>query len=292
MICRYEVTLNSVSLASVDPSILIHDVQYETPNYSRNLFQIANRHGARPGKTHKERAAVRVTFEIREYDIVDRQEVLSKIINWAKLGGDLRINDRPGKRLLCVLDEYPAINSVLKWTDELSMTFAAYDIPYWQGLEQFTIEEPYRKSPTGVKRDTYQDFILAVPGDAPISLPDAIIVENWTSGAEANHLYLDIQNFSRDDGLLSVYQPQFPARTSGIFEYSFDERQILTFTLSYNNQVVNLQGQDIFGQNAYDQWLSCGQENTLGISLTQRSSGPFYTPLDADITVQWRGYWE
>lgn len=297
MTCRYEVTLNNVTMASLDSSILIHDVQYEAPNYERNLFKIANLQGRRPGKAYKERAAVKITFEIHEYDTDDRQGVLTKIINWAKNGGDLRINDRPGQKLICVCDEFPVISSVCKWTDTLSITFAAYDIPYWQSVDLYTTSAQYRKTASTTKADTFQHFTLDVPGDAMFAVPRIITVEDFTTGeSDIAQIYLEMENYTRDDGLMAVTYP-LPTGVTADIEYSYDEQQIMTFDISYGTTVETLQGRyNSAVSNTCDLWLSCGKQNDVGLSLTKRgynsSSQVVYTPLNADVEMKWRGYWE
>lgn len=132
MVSRYEVTLNNVSMASLSNDLLILDVHYDPPEYSYSTYQVANRQGAGIYNKKKQSAKVRVDFEIHVYAIDQRQEVLQDVIEWCKDGGVLEINDRDGQQLVCICESLPSIDSVRDWTSPISVTFAAYDVPYWQ----------------------------------------------------------------------------------------------------------------------------------------------------------------
>jgi hypothetical protein len=65
--------------------------------------------------------------------------VLQDIVKWAWNGGVLEVNDRDGQQLNCICEAYPSIDSVRDWTNPLSITFAAYEIPYWQDKTATTL---------------------------------------------------------------------------------------------------------------------------------------------------------
>lgn len=233
MTCRYEVTLNGVSLASLDPSILITNVQYEPPNYAPTTTTIANRHGARVLKRQKGRAAVTVRFMVRAYGIADRQSVLQDIISWARDGGDLRINDRPGQFLQCICDQLPAVDSVRDWTAEMSITFAAYAIPYWQEVEYTTVTIPVAGTSTlGAFGEMY------VPGNAPKALveldvyvdDDSHLQELWIETGDD----IDQQNLNYQDS--SMFKVRLGGRhgENTHCAVSFDENGIMAITLEYD----------------------------------------------------------
>ena len=168
MISRYEVTLNGISLASIHPSILITDVSYSPPSYALETFASAKRQGARIRRTYKETAECSVTFAIRAYDIKERQKICQDICRWAKDGGDLRVNDREGQKLQCICGKLPAVGSVRGWTDEMTISFSAYALPYWHEVIPTTL------SLTG----SSGSGTLFVPGSAPETLVEAVITAN------------------------------------------------------------------------------------------------------------------
>lgn len=132
MISRYNVKLNNVSLSSIDARLLILDVQYSPVSMQRKQFRLAHRHGLFTDETYYEKCSVTIIFQLRIYGIAERQSVIQQISSWAKDGGELEINDRPGKKLMCLCDDYPHADSVKQWLNELSVTFTAYSYPFWQ----------------------------------------------------------------------------------------------------------------------------------------------------------------
>lgn len=169
MISRYEVVLNGISLESLSPHIVITDVSYAPPQYQRDLFTLAQRQGGRIVRSYKEKASVSISFQIRAYDIIERQGICQKICHWAKDGGDLRINDRPGQKLVCVCDSPPAIESVRGWTEELTVVFAAYAIPYWQAVEPTEVTLNIEHQSSVPYEEAGVPFSIFVPGNAPLA---------------------------------------------------------------------------------------------------------------------------
>ena len=125
-------------MESLDSSILIRDVSYQEPWRAYGTYKIAGRDGARIYNSYKEKATVTVSFDIREYDIEDRQTVCQTVCAWAKNGGVLKVNDRPDQQLKCICETLPSITSALRWTETLNIVFAAYALPYWQDTTETT----------------------------------------------------------------------------------------------------------------------------------------------------------
>ena len=296
-VSRYTVTLNGISMASLDSTIAILDVKYEMPRYKRNLFQLADRNGARPGRTYKDRAAVSVEFEIHEQDIFKRQAVCQQIISWAKDGGELQINDRPGQKLVCVCEELPFIDSVCKWTDFLTVMFAAYDVPYWQEITPTIAEFDYESGSATTDWDSaYDEYELSVPGNAPYTLVEMQITDFTTQAPQTN---ISVINTSRDDG-------EFSQSKSGAFileQYSrvvleYDENMIVSYYFEYyystaqeyrkSNQLGYLDGIDEIRAN-------CGKPNVIKFrygSSNTAATPPTFTPYACKVTFKARGLWE
>ena len=132
MISRYSVSLGNVSLAGLDENIYVSDISYQAASPSRSTNQIAARDGQYSGENeHFSEAKVAVTFMARAYDTADRQEIIQKVAAWAAGGGWLTTSDRPGQRLYVVCTRYPAVTSVMRWTENLSLEFTAFDYPFW-----------------------------------------------------------------------------------------------------------------------------------------------------------------
>lgn len=170
MISRYQVVLNGISLQSLSTDILITDISYPEPRIQLSTYTRAKRDGAGIHQRYKDKTVVSIRFMIRAYDIARRQQICQQVRNWAKDGGDLRINDRPGQRLVCICEYIPMLNSVRNYTEEIEIQFAAYAVPYWQEL----IPESISLSGSSANGDFY------VPGDAPETVVEAIITANAT----------------------------------------------------------------------------------------------------------------
>lgn len=132
MISRYEVSLNGISLASLNEKILIIDVLHPAPSYYYETIGSVKRNGVRIQREYKEKQLCTIRFAIREYDIRLRQKICQAVCTWARYGGKLKVNDRDGEYLDCVCEGIPSVTSVRDWTETLEVTFAAYVIPYWQ----------------------------------------------------------------------------------------------------------------------------------------------------------------
>lgn len=297
MISRYEVTLNGTSMGEVSENIIIKDVQYEKPKYKRNLFQLADRHGSRPGKAYKDRAAVTIVFEIHEYGVADRQRVLADIITWARNGGDLRINDRPGQKLICVCEEFPAIESVRDWTNDLSIMFAAYACPYWQEVNPTIVTHQYSNRSATTLEDAFEEVEMFVPGNAPYTLLE-MRIENF----ETVRTYIGVENASRDDGLFDQHGGMVDGdaitKLANVLEY--DENMIMQYYIYeyYEEQQRYIKKDQQGWLVGIDEIrLTCGQNNTIKFRYGQWNA-PYddnpesFTPRACTVTFTARGLWE
>lgn len=139
MISRYEAFLNGVSLQSISPDILIHDISYGAPVFQDDTYSVAKRNGARLFRRSFDSISVTIKFEIHAYSVANRQAICQAVCMWAKGGGQLKTNDREGLFLQCVCSQFPTIESARNWTDELTIAFTAYTFPFWQDVAQTSI---------------------------------------------------------------------------------------------------------------------------------------------------------
>lgn len=171
MISRYEATLNGVALSSIHPNILILDVNYQPPETEFSTYTVAKRQGARIHREVINSLSVSISFEIHSYSTMERQQICGMVSLWAKDGGLLEINDRPGQRLRCVCSEKPTIQSVRNWTDPVNVTFTAYALPFWE--ERDYAEKAFSAGTSG-------DGFLNVPGSVDGAMIEVDIVANAT----------------------------------------------------------------------------------------------------------------
>lgn len=162
---RYSVTLNGEPLLQISPNIIITDINYDSPKVNIETYNVAKRHGSIIHRQYVDKKSVTISFMIREYTTARRQAVCSSVIKWAKKGGVLKINDRPGQHLDCVCESYPSVSSVRDWLSEVSITFSAFANPFWIDDIQSSI----------ALSGTAGNGMLYVPGDAQETFVEATV---------------------------------------------------------------------------------------------------------------------
>lgn len=166
MMTRYRVWLDGLGLHDLDPSLIITDVCESTPRMQVHTAARAQGDGLICTRRTRQSLSVTVRFLIREYDPARRQAVLQKLHAWVK-GSCLTFSHRPGQELLVTLDAFPTVTSALKWTEELSITFTAYALPYWRSTEPTTLT-------------TTSSAAMMVEGTAPLAPVDVTVTTGGT----------------------------------------------------------------------------------------------------------------
>lgn len=132
MISRYNAWLNNVALSEVNPDIYVSDIAYQPTMAKANTYAIGKRDGQYSGsEKYVESNRIVVYFTVRAYKTADRQRVVQDVISWATKGGWLQCSDRIGQRIYVKMSKAPTVNSVMRWLDNLSVEFTAYDYPFW-----------------------------------------------------------------------------------------------------------------------------------------------------------------
>lgn len=132
MISRYSVWLNDVSLSEIDPRIYVSDIAYQAASPARNTSRLAARDGQYSGEyEYIGESKITVSFAARAYETNARQQIIQEVAAWAADGGWLKTSDRMGQRIYVKCSKLPAVASVMRWTDAITVEFTAYDYPYW-----------------------------------------------------------------------------------------------------------------------------------------------------------------
>ena len=124
--------LDNIGLQDLDESIVIEDIREIAPNVTRQFASAAGRDGSRMLFHRRDMLRVEIMLMIREQDPERRHSICQEINRWATNGQYLTTNDRVGQRLRVVRDEPLMTISVMRWTQSLKLTFAAYERPYWE----------------------------------------------------------------------------------------------------------------------------------------------------------------
>ena len=129
---RFDATMNGVSLSSLDPYVMLADIEEAPAEYTQ---EVANR-AIHPGKrfsAHVRRSlTVRLKIHITTSNIIARSRVFDKVAEWVGDGGWLTVLTRPNQRLYVHPDTLPALGSSLDWTGEIEVALTAYERPYWE----------------------------------------------------------------------------------------------------------------------------------------------------------------
>lgn len=131
MFLRFDATLNNRKFSDIAPEVILRDIVEQPEEVDLTTSRYASKSGQRVSAKVRTSLAVRLSFVIRAYDPARRAELRDLVAAWAKDGGILKINTRPGKHLLVTMGAAPALESSLIWTQDLQLTLTAYEIPYW-----------------------------------------------------------------------------------------------------------------------------------------------------------------
>lgn len=131
MISRYEAYMDGIALSSVHPELIILDISHNPADKSYNTGMLANRKGLIITGETQQGASVTVLFELHIYSIAERQRAVQEVQRWAS-GRILETNDREGQQLYVRCTQMPKIESALKWTEPIGMTFTAFERASWE----------------------------------------------------------------------------------------------------------------------------------------------------------------
>lgn len=144
MVTRYEAYIDGVPLSSLAPEIIVKDIAEREAKNVNDTYMMAHGNGSRYFRRARESLTVSVKVEIHAYDVFRRQDVMEQIHVWAK-GKYLSVNTRPGKRLAVSMESVAVVPSALKWTQDITLSFVAREVPYWED------ENPARLVLTGTE---------------------------------------------------------------------------------------------------------------------------------------------
>ena len=131
-------TLNQVQLTSLDPAIVLLDVEELPPEMAVSTLPRGQGDGAVVTKSQRTALRVRLKMEIHQPDMARRKAACAKVAAWAGGGGSLTVSDRPGQCLDVRCEELPVLTSALNWTQPVTVTLCARDFPYWRASRAAT----------------------------------------------------------------------------------------------------------------------------------------------------------
>lgn len=132
---RYEAFVDKIPLSSIASEIYILDIQEKEAKVSIDTGQNVWSDGLFVMRKQRESLSVILKVAIRAYSPERRQAVLEAMHLWAN-GEYLSLSTRPLKRLRVTVDAMPTVQSALKWTDAIQITFIAREEPFWEDEEE------------------------------------------------------------------------------------------------------------------------------------------------------------
>ena len=134
MILRRRVALGGVQLDEVDERIVISGIEDRNGQEQIAAQDMIGLAGQRITEMRRVTKEVAVKFRIwaNKNQMAEREAVLEKAVAWASAGGYLTMAHKPGRRLRVILAQAPGANEIYNWTDEFTILFRAYTVPFWE----------------------------------------------------------------------------------------------------------------------------------------------------------------
>lgn len=131
------VKLGNTWLDEIDDRIVIESIEPEDPKENITATESAYGTGWRITKRKRNNLGIVIRFKILEHGrttngLKERSQLLEKINAWAAPCGVLKVNYKPGRRLVVDTVQCPGEGSLWDYTKELQIVFRAYRNPYWE----------------------------------------------------------------------------------------------------------------------------------------------------------------
>lgn len=182
MILSKRVALGGQQLDELHERIVIRSVDPGVPHENIESVNRMGGSGQRITGAHWETLDVTVGFaiDIPKYNMAERRAVFESVTAWALRKGWLTVNWLPNRRLYVDKVIIPNSGDLWDWTSEYTITFRAYNVPFWQD------EQPTQAVSGTVSSGTLQ---LAVGGNMPSPLEitfrnrSGMTIDNFTVSA-------------------------------------------------------------------------------------------------------------
>lgn len=130
----HRVSLNGQELDELDNRIIIKGIEEAAGKETISAVSYGGRDGQRITNHRRDTLEVTVKFglNIRRDALQERSNVFETVNKWASKGGWLKVNYKAGRRIYVICAQAPGAGDQWKRTNEYSITFRAYGVPYWQ----------------------------------------------------------------------------------------------------------------------------------------------------------------
>lgn len=134
MILSKRVALGGVQLDELHDAIVIRSIDPGVPKESISAVSRMGGWGQRMTGQHWDTLEVSVTYaiDIPKREMILRRQVFEAVTAWALKKGWLTVNWMEGRRFWVDKVIIPGSGDLWNWTDEYTIVFRAYNVPFWQ----------------------------------------------------------------------------------------------------------------------------------------------------------------
>lgn len=131
----HRAALDGAQLDGLDGRILVTGIRESAGRIRTESEGYGFRDGSRVTGEKREYLDVSIGFKIKDLHrggMAEREEILEKINGWARGGGYLTVNYKPGRRLRVRMQQAAEHGDPWNWTGEYTLGFRAWGVPYWE----------------------------------------------------------------------------------------------------------------------------------------------------------------
>lgn len=186
MILSRRVALGGIQLDELDESIVIRSVDTGVPHETLSAVNRMGGAGQRMTTQHWETldVSVRWAMDIPKTDMARRRDVFEAVTAWALKAGWLTVSYMADRRMYVDKVILPGSGNLWSWTDEFTITFRAYNVPFWQDTLPVTTQGNVASGRMYIDVRGHAQTVL----DVEIRNISGIMIPNLSISAGANTL--------------------------------------------------------------------------------------------------------
>lgn len=134
MILSRRVALGGVQLDEIHEAIVIRSIDPGVPNETINAVERMGGYGQRITGQHWNTLDVQVSYaiDVPKDQMELRRQIFEAVNAWALRKGWLTVNYMTNRRMYVDKAVIPGSRDLWEWTNEFTITFRAYSVPFWQ----------------------------------------------------------------------------------------------------------------------------------------------------------------
>jgi hypothetical protein len=134
MILSRRVALGGVQLDEIHEAIVIRSIDPGVPNETINAVERMGGAGQRITGQHWNTLDVQVTYaiDVPKDQLELRRQIFEAVNAWALRKGWLTVNYMTNRRVYVDKAVLPGSKDLWEWTSDYTITFRAYNVPFWQ----------------------------------------------------------------------------------------------------------------------------------------------------------------